>query len=111
MRVRSYWGWGYEDKLPPEPARRDVATRLGALLGKAPELRPLPSLESVTLPEPRYSPPVELRGIGTTDKAARALHTYGRGYRDLVRGFAGDFAPAPDWVFHPSEEQHLTALF
>lgn len=110
-RVRSYWGWGYEDKFPRDDARKAVAERLGAVFGKTPSLRPLPSLETVSLPEPRYSPPVELRGIGTTDKRERAVHTYGRGYRDLVRGFAGDFAPAPDWVFHPTEEQHLTALF
>jgi alkyldihydroxyacetonephosphate synthase len=110
-RVRSYWGWGYEDKFPRDDARKAVAERLGAVFGKTPSIRPLPSLETVNLPEPRYSPPVELRGIGTTDKRERAVHTYGRGYRDLVRGFAGDFAPAPDWVFHPTEEQHLTALF
>lgn len=110
-RLRSYWGWGYEDKFPPDDARKALAARLGAVFGKTPELRPAPSLESVAMPEPRYAPPVELRGIGTTDKHARALHTYGRGYRDLVRGFAGDFAAAPDWVFHPTEEQHLTALF
>jgi len=110
-RLRSYWGWGYEDKFPRDDVRKAVGARLGAVFGKTPELRPPPSLEGARMPEPRYSPPVELRGIGTTDRHARALHTYGRGYRDLVRGFAGDFSAAPDWVFHPTEEQHLTALF
>lgn len=110
-RRRSYWAWGYEDKFPRDDARTALAARLGAVFGNAPELRPLPSLDAVALPEPRYSPPVELRGIGTTDKLQRALHTYGRGYRDLVRGHQGDFAAAPDWVFYPTEEQHLTALF
>ena len=109
-RVRSYWGWGYEDKFLGDDARRAIAARLGAVFGKAPELRHAPSLEAASMPEPRYAPPVELRGIGTTDRHARALHTYGRGYRDLVRGFHGDFSAAPDWVFHPTEEQHLTAL-
>ena len=110
-QTRSYWGWGYEDRFPSDGARLALAKRLGALFGTAPALQPAPSLDAVTLPEPRYAPPVELRGIGTTDPHARALHTYGRGYRDLVRGFHGDFAAAPDWVFHPTEEQHLTALF
>ena len=109
-RSRSHWAWGYEDKFPSDDVRRALATRLGALFGKAPLLSAAPSLDAVTLAEPRYMPPVELRGIGTTDKHARALHAYGRGYRDLVRGFAGDFSPAPDWVFFPTEEQHLTAL-
>jgi len=110
-RVRSYWAWGYEDKFPGDDARNALAARIGAVFGKGLELRSLPSLDAATMPEPRYAPPLELRGIGTTDRHARAVHTYGRGYRDLVRGFAGDFAAAPDWVFHPTEEQHLTALF
>ncbi|HVJ92357.1 MAG TPA: hypothetical protein VM580_21300, partial [Labilithrix sp.] len=94
-RIRSFWGWGYEDKFPDDDARRALSTRMGAVFGKAPELRPLPSLDAVRLPEPRYAPPVELRGFGTTDLRERATHTYGRGYRDLVRGFAGDFSAAP----------------
>lgn len=110
-RARSYWGWGYEDKLPKEDARKKLGKRLAAVFGAEPALRPLPSIDSVKLPDPRFSPPVELRGIGTTDARERALHTYGRGYRDLVRGFEGDFAAAPDWVFHPTEEQHITALY
>jgi alkyldihydroxyacetonephosphate synthase len=109
-RLRSYWGWGYEEKFPNADARAALARRLGAVFGKEPELRGPPSLDAVTLPEPRYQPPVELKGIGTTDKRERASHTYGRGYRDLVRGFHGDFANAPDWVFHPTNEDHLVAL-
>jgi alkyldihydroxyacetonephosphate synthase len=110
-RRRSYWAWGYEERFPSDDARSALAARLGSVLGKIPELRALPSLDSVKMPEPRYAPPLELRGIGTTDKHTRAIHTYGRGYRDLVRGFDGDFAAAPDWVFHPTEEEHITALF
>ncbi|MDB4944727.1 MAG: Alkyldihydroxyacetonephosphate synthase [Labilithrix sp.] len=90
--------------------RGALARRLGAVFGKAPALAPLPTLDEAALPAPRYAPPVELRGIGTTDPHVRAVHTYGRGYRDLVRGFRGDFAAAPDWVFHPTQEQHITAL-
>jgi alkyldihydroxyacetonephosphate synthase len=88
----------------------ELAKRLGAVFVAAPSLRELPSLDAVKLQAPRYQPPVELRGIGTTDVRQRATHTYGRGYRDLVRGFAGDFAPAPDWVFYPISEDQLVAL-
>lgn len=108
---RVYWAWGYEDRFPNQEARERLARRLEPVLGERPELAPLPSLEAVRLPEPRYAPPMELRAFGTTDKRERALHTYGRGYRDLVRGFRGDFGAAPDWVFHPTEEEHLTLLF
>jgi len=52
-RIRSFWGWGYEDKFPDDDARRALSTRMGAVFGKAPELRPLPSLDAVRLPEPK----------------------------------------------------------
>jgi alkyldihydroxyacetonephosphate synthase len=111
-RVRSFWGWGYDDKFPDDAARQALAARVGAVFPNgAPALRPPPALEAVKLAEPRFSPPVELRSFGTTDVRERATHTYGRGYRDLVRGFAGDFSPAPDWVFYPSDEANLVALF
>jgi len=110
-RVRNFWGWGFEDKFPSDDARRKLAQRIGAVFGKEPALRPLPTLEKINLPESRYAPPVELRSFGTTDKRERAVHTYGRGYRDLVRGFNGDFAPAPDWVFYPETEDQISLLF
>lgn len=110
-RVRSFWAWGFEDSFPTEDARRALADRFGAVFGDAPELRPLPSADALALPEARYTPPVELQSFGTRDARERATHTYGRGYRDLVRGFAGDFAAAPDWVFYPTEESHLIALY
>jgi alkyldihydroxyacetonephosphate synthase len=110
-RVRSFWGWGYEDKFPSTEKREALARRLGAVFGKTPRLLDPPSLDDVTLAAPRYSPPVELRAFGTTDKRERALHAYGRGYRDLVRGFRRDFAAAPDWVFHPTDEAQIVLLF
>jgi alkyldihydroxyacetonephosphate synthase len=109
--MRSFWAWGYEEKFPNEDARKSLAARVGTVFGTVPELRKLPALESLSLPEPRYSPPVELRNIGTTDVRERATHTYGRGYRDLVRGFAGDFSTAPDWVFYPTEEAQIVLLY
>src|SRR4051812_26833454 len=103
-RVRSFWAWGYEDRLPHDDARKALASRAAGVLGSDPTLRPYPTTDALKPPEPAYTPPVELRNIGTTDARQRAMHTYGRGYRDLVRGFAGDFSSAPDWVFYPSDE-------
>src|SRR4051812_25580808 len=110
-RPRSFWGWGYEDKFPSDDVRKSLAARLGSVFGTEPKLRPLPTLEQAKVPEPRFQPPVELKSFGTTDVRERATHTYGRGYRDLVRGFAGDFSAAPDWVFYPTDEAQLVLLF
>lgn len=109
-RQRSFWGWGWDDKFPSEAARKALADRLGAFFGATPALRELPRAESLALPEPRFVPPLELRSLGTTDVRERALHARGRGYVDLVRGFAGDFASAPDWVFSPTNEDQILAL-
>ena len=110
-RVRSFWGWGFDDKLPDDEASQKLAKRIGAVFGTTPTIGKPPEIDAITLPEPRYQPPVELRNIGTTDKRERATRTYGRGYRDLVRGFNGDFSAAPDWVFKPTKEEHITLLY
>ncbi len=68
---------------------------------------PLPSLASVALPAPRVAVPDSLRGFATDAREARVRHTYGRGYRDLVRGHRGDFSPAPDLVATPREESEI----
>jgi alkyldihydroxyacetonephosphate synthase len=110
-RARSFWAWGYEDKFPDAPSRHALAERFGTFFGNKPDVRDLPAESAIEMPEPRFSPPVELRAFGTTDRRERAAHTYGRGYRDLVRGFSGDFSSAPDWVFHPTDEAQLVLLF
>jgi alkyldihydroxyacetonephosphate synthase len=110
-RVRSFWAWGYEDRFPNDDARRALAARIAGVFGAELQMRPLPSVSSIRMREPRFDVPVELKGFGTTDVRERAIHTYGRGYRDLVRAFEGDFAPAPDWVFYPKDEAELTLLF
>lgn len=110
-RVRSFWGWGFDDKMPNEEASQKLAKRIGAVFGDTPKLRPEPTLDRISIPEPRYQPPQELKGFGTTDKRERATRTYGRGYRDLVRGFSGDFSVAPDWVFSPTSEDQIPLLY
>jgi len=109
--MRSHWAWGYEDKFPSDDTRRAMARRFAAAFGQAPDILPLPSLEAAKIPEPRFAPTPELRAMGTTDQHERAIHTYGRGYPDVVRGFYGDFAAAPDWVFYPTSEEKIVLLY
>lgn len=110
-RPRSFWAWGHDDKFPSPKARQALAARLGTVFGEVPDVTALPTFDAVSLPEPRFNPPLELRSFGTTDRLERAIHTYGRGYPDLVRGFRGDFRNAPDWVFFPTEEAQIVLLF
>ena len=57
---------------------------------------PVP-LESAQLPAPRLKPG-DLADITVADRRNRAVHALGKAYRDVVRGFRGDFANAPDFV-------------
>lgn len=66
-----------------------------------------PKLEDVTVPASGIEPPFS---FCTTDDEERARHTYGKGYRDLVRGFHGDFSPAPDAVARPESEEDTVEL-
>lgn len=104
-RARSFWAWGWEDRLPDAEGRQNLGQMLQAVLGFAPtaNLTP-PRLEDIVIPGARLSPPSSLAEIVATDDEARIRHTYGRAYRDLVRGFHRDFRAAPDLVARPRTE-------
>lgn len=107
-RSRSFWAWGWEDRLPDDDKRRALKSRIEGMLGFSE--RPLldyPTLDDVRMPAPRVDPPLD---CCSTDRRERALHTYGRGYRDLVRGFHGDFSNAPDAVAHAESEADIESL-
>ena len=107
-RRPKHWGWGYEDE---QPSRRELratcaflAQRLG--FGSADPEHPVP-ISEVSLPEPRLRPPASLAEICFADPYERALHAYGRSYRDVVRAFRGRFDHPPDVVVRPRNEQEV----
>ncbi|HLQ62359.1 MAG TPA: FAD-binding oxidoreductase [Candidatus Acidoferrales bacterium] len=110
-RRRKIWGWGYEgDGL--SPAELDgLAAIFAKRFGLDPP-RPLapPSLDELRLAPPRVSPPGSLAAISSTEVADRAEHTYGKSFRDLVRGLRRDYTPAPDLVFYPRSEAEVAAV-
>ncbi|MFB6083019.1 MAG: FAD-binding oxidoreductase [Halorientalis sp.] len=107
----SFWGWGYAEKFPDEDERDELATRLETMLGfpERPRLDP-PELADVSIPESAVSVPERLAGVCSTATEDRVRHTYGSGYRDLVRGFHGDFSSAPDVVAEPETEAEIRAI-
>jgi alkyldihydroxyacetonephosphate synthase len=108
-RRLKHWGWGYEDEQPSDRELGEAAAYLVDRLGfgsRQPE-RPVP-LSAVSLPKPRLRPPDSLPC--STDAYQRALHAYGRSYRDVVRAFRGRFDHVPDVVAHPSSEAEVQAV-
>ena len=110
-RPLSFWAWGYEEKLPDDDERAEIKQQLEGLLG-FPE-RPMldyPTLDDVSLPDPSISVPETLSAFSTQSRRTRASHTYGKGYRDLVRGFHGRFDAAPDVVAKPRDESDVEVV-
>src|SRR3954453_11402246 len=110
-RRRSWWGWGWEDEAINADGVTAIAKAIAARLGAdVADPIPPPDLAPIDLPEPRVAPPAALASICTQDRYERALHTYGKSYRDGVRAFQGDFTPAPDVVAYPRDEPDVVAL-
>jgi alkyldihydroxyacetonephosphate synthase len=110
-RRRKHWGWGWEDQQPDraglEAAAGAIHERLGFEVTEIAE--PVP-LDAVELREPRVSPPGSLAGILSDDRHDRVSHALGKAYRDVVRGFRGEFPHPPDLVAHPGGEDELAAV-
>jgi alkyldihydroxyacetonephosphate synthase len=108
-RRLKHWGWGYEDEQPSLEEQRAAARLLTDRLGFGstdPEV-PAPLAE---LRAPRITPPEALAEICSTDDYERALHAYGRSYRDIVRAFRGRFDHPPDVVARPRDEAEVRAV-
>jgi alkyldihydroxyacetonephosphate synthase len=112
-RELSFWGWGYAEKFPDDAERRELKERVETLLDfpERPLLDP-PNIEDAigTVPDTHIEIPDRLAGFCTTDPRARVGHTYGKAYRDLVRGFHGEFGAAPDAVARPTSEDDIEAV-
>src|SRR5689334_15612021 len=97
-RDTSWWGWGYADAFPVPAARRAIGQMVSGLLGVGGELEPAEPrpLDAIELAPPRFELTGSLAGLGDSSLGERVGHTYGKAYLDILRGFRGDFGPAPD---------------
>ena len=102
---RKHWGWGPESaqlgREQVEAAIPQVRERLG--FGGEEVAEPVP-LDRVELREPRVDAPEPLAEICAADAYERASHALGKAYRDVVRGFRGEFPNPPDVVARPRDE-------
>ena len=106
-----HWGWGHEDQQPPrdqvEGIAKAVTDRLGFEVDEIEE--PVP-LEAVELPEARLKPPKGLDEMFSSDPYDRVSHSLGKAYRDVVRGFRGEFANPTDLVAYPQSPEDVDAV-
>lgn len=107
----SHWGWGYADRFGDRETRKQLGEAAAIALGFAATALDEPvARDAVELPEANVEPPPTLAGLFDASPDARIFHTYGRGYRDLVRGFRGDFAAAPDLVAFPQTDEDVRRI-
>ena len=112
LRRRSHWAWGYEDELASGVQLRELAELVAAAtgFGLPDELEePVPAAR-IRLPEPRVAVPPHLAGICSRQRHDRAVHSQGMAYRDLIRGFRGQFEHVPDVVARPRHEHDVEEL-
>ncbi|MDG2335318.1 MAG: FAD-binding oxidoreductase [Myxococcota bacterium] len=107
---RSFWGWGNENGGPDSAQQEGIRATMEQRLGGALELAPAPKLDDLDLPTPRIKPPAALAERCSTDPFDRAGHTYGKSFRDIVRGARGDFSSPPDFVAFPEDESEIVSL-
>src|SRR5215470_17835664 len=105
-RERSIWAWGWRDRFPDAAARAGLVQLTRAMLpGGEPVLRPLPPGHdgAPDVAPPAVVIPGALADFATAAPRDRAMCTRGRAFPDLIAGFAGDYAGAPDVVARPRD--------
>ena len=88
-------------------SRRGAAARLSIQYGRPIETVPAPKLANLNLRKPCITPPASVASFCSTGTHDRAVHSYGRGFRDRVRAFNGQFPNPPDVVAYPRNEQEV----
>jgi len=109
-RRLKHWGWGYEDQAPSKVELEQAATGIRERLGLGGEVEEAAPLEEVELRASRLKAPASLGGLFTDDRYERVAHALGKAYRDVVRGFRGEFQNPPDLVAFPREESEIEAV-
>lgn len=108
---RKFWGWGVDSYSLAEPVLMLVQAFLTSKFGGAAAAkRPAPALDEIRMLNPALGVPAALADITTDARYDRAAHTYGKGFRDVVRALDGDFEGAPDLVAYPRHEEDVVRV-
>ena len=111
QRKRKFWGWGYEDQHPNAEQQKQIGERVAKRFGLGPlTITPPPRQDELNLRAPRIKPPDAFAAIFSTSIYDRASHSYGRGYRDVVRAFRRNYPNPFDAVAFPRDEAELTRV-
>jgi alkyldihydroxyacetonephosphate synthase len=109
-RRLKHWGWGYEDQVPARAEIEQAAAGIRERLGFGGEVEDPVPLDQVEIRASRLKAPADLGDLFTDEKYERVSRALGKAYRDVVRGFRGEFPNPPDLVALPSDESEIETV-
>jgi alkyldihydroxyacetonephosphate synthase len=109
-RRLKHWGWGYEDQTPSKEELRQAAAGIRERLGFGGEPEEPVPLDRVEIRVSRLKAPASIGGLFTDEHYERVSRALGKAYRDVVRGFRGEFENPPDLVAFPRDESEIEAV-
>lgn len=111
LRTRKFWGWGFANTGISDAEITDLGSMIRDKFGfPIQDLVKAPTIDEITLREPRVAAPGTLAEICKSDTWTRAEHTHGKNLGDFVRGLERRFDNPPDFVAFPRNEAEVVAV-
>ena len=111
MRLRKFWGWGYDDELLSSEEENNIDQRIAKTFQlDHVERIEIPKISDIDINKPLFSTPSSLKKILSDDKLERLNHAYGKSFPDSARSILGAFSSPPDYVAFPETQNDITSI-